>query len=241
MSADRRFNEQEVAYILEQAAAAEPDASEEGVAMSAIAPPSGMTIAQLQEIAAEVGISAEAVSNAARAIERGDLAPTAVRTYAGLPVGVSRTITLDRQITDAEWERLVVALRETFQARGRTGQEGSLRHWSNGNLQALLEPTPTGFRLRLQTVKGDARLMMGMGAGALLMAVGTALPVLLSAATRPAAWVGPGILAVVGAVMAGRTVLSLPSWARTRARQMEQFAETATRILGESPTPSLKP
>ena len=117
---------------------------------------------------------------AARAVERGDLVPTRQMTYVGLPIGVTRTIHLDRAVTDSEWERLVVALRETFQARGRIGQEGTLRHWSNGNLQALLEPTATGYQLRLSTIKRDARLLLGMGAAALVAVGVMSVPMLMA-------------------------------------------------------------
>ncbi len=49
------------------------------------------------------------------------------RTVLGLPIGVARTVDLNRRLTDEEWERLVVQLREVFNARGRTRTEGSLR------------------------------------------------------------------------------------------------------------------
>src|SRR5256885_16741552 len=81
----------------------------------------------------------------------------------GLPIAVGRTVALQRKLTDDEWERLVVDLRETFDARGRLREEGSFKQWTNGNLQALLEPTPTGHQLRLRTMKGDAYAMMSSG------------------------------------------------------------------------------
>ncbi len=79
------------------------------------------------------------------------------RRVLGLPLGVGRTVELGRKLTDEEWDHLVVDLRETFDARGQVRQDGSLRQWTNGNLQALLEPTPTGDRLRLRTMNGNAR------------------------------------------------------------------------------------
>jgi hypothetical protein len=233
MSTERRFNEEETAFILQRAAAAEADAADEGTSLTnsvRAAPTGGMTIAQLQEIAAEVGLSSQAVEAAARAIERGDLVPTRQMTYVGLPIGVTRTIHLDRAVTDSEWERLVVALRETFQARGRTGQEGTLRHWTNGNLQALLEPTATGYQLRLRTIKGDARLLLGMGAAALVTTSVMSVPLLMSP-TAPIKWLGPVLLAMAGVASIARAVIMLPRWARTRAAQMEKLAATATRIL----------
>ncbi|MBL0173359.1 MAG: hypothetical protein IPP90_22255 [Gemmatimonadaceae bacterium] len=237
MSTERRFNEQETAYILERAAAAEPAASDDGMSPTSAdqrpGVPQGMTLQQLQDIAAEVGLNTAAVSAAAQSIERGDLVPTQQRTYAGLPVGVTRTIELGRAVTDAEWERMVVALRETFQARGTMVTEGSLRHWSNGNLQALLEPTATGHRLRLQTRKGDTGLMIGIGVGTMLM--GGVLGIALALSSTPLhtthPWWLPTLFGAVGLALIARPVFTLPTWARTRAAQMEQFAETAARIL----------
>lgn len=234
MSTDRRFSDEEVAYILERAAAAEPAEGEESPSTAMVADRTasrGITLEQLKEIATESGLSVAAVTSAAAAVERGDLTPTARTTLAGLPVGVSRTITLDRPVSDAEWERLVVALRETFQARGKVGREGSLRHWSNGNLQALLEPTATGYRLRLQTRKGDAAPLIGFGAIMLLTGVFVAGAAASSGAPVAASgWVA-GMLAVPGLAVIARTLLTLPRWARSRATQMEEFAETAARIL----------
>jgi hypothetical protein len=67
---------------------------------------------------------------------------------AGLPIGVGRTVELDRPRSDSDWERLVADLRETFEARGMVRYDGPFRQWTNGNLQALIEPTPSGHRLR---------------------------------------------------------------------------------------------
>ena len=141
---ERRFNEAEVAAIFERATEAHHAGQRQ------LPSGEGMTLAQLQEIGREVGISPEQVAEAANAIDRVG-SPTA-RKFLGLPIGVGRTIELDRRLTDDEWERLVVDLRETFDARGVLRHEGSLRQWTNGNLQALLEPTATGHRVRLRTM-----------------------------------------------------------------------------------------
>lgn len=90
-----------------------------------------MTLAQLTEVAREAGIEPSALLSAARAVEQGALVPTQQHTAFGLPVGVSRTAEFSRPVSTEEWERLVVVLRETLQARGTMRQEGSLRSWSN--------------------------------------------------------------------------------------------------------------
>jgi hypothetical protein len=134
----------------------------------------------------------------------------------------------------------VVQLRETFEARGIMRSEGSLRQWTNGNLQALLEPTATGQRIRLRTIKGEAK---GGLAGGLIMSAtsGTLLTAMLS--LQGAADVGAILaLSLAGltgvAVFAGQA-LRLPRRARTRARQMEELARRLeeTRALPESSDP----
>ena len=93
-----------------------------------------------------------------------DLRPRGVsQTFLGLPIGVERTIALNRWLTEGEWEHLVVELREAFNARGTVSSNGPFRQWTNGNLQALLEPTATGHRLRLRTLNGNARASMAAG------------------------------------------------------------------------------
>jgi hypothetical protein len=236
MSDERRYDEQESAHILERASAdAEPESGPAGApGESIMRPPRGLTLQQLQDIGAEAGISRDAVARAATAVGRGDLVPTERRTYVGLPVGVARTIEIPRRVTDEEWDRIVVALRETFNARGRVDRMGTLREWRNGNLLALLEPTARGHRLRLSTTKGDARLQLGFGAGALLAGVATGLPLWLvsAAASADALW-SPVLMATMGIGAMARAAWMLPRWARTRASQMESLAERVSRIVEE--------
>src|SRR5687767_2602959 len=138
---ERRYTDEETAAIFRSAA--------EGPRLPATqsSGTDGLTLADLQIIGQEVGISPETVARAAKALEvrRSGVS----RTLLGLPVGVERRVALGRRLTDAEWEHLVVELRDVFQARGRIKAEGSFRQWTNGNLYVLLEPTPAGHRLRL--------------------------------------------------------------------------------------------
>jgi hypothetical protein len=215
---DRRYDEAEVAAIFERAAeVVQPTERRQPVSSD------GMTLAELEEIGREVGIPAERIVQAARSLDRGE--PRASRTLLGLPVGVERIIDLDRRLSDEEWERLVVDLRETFDARGRVASEGSLRQWSNGNLQALLEPTATGYRVRLRTLKGDARARL-VGGLAMLGggAVAAGAAVLLGALGDAGMVMAIGTLGVAGAMMAGTAVATLPRWARVRQAQMEDIA-----------------
>src|SRR6266700_2882160 len=145
------------------------------------------------------------------------------RTVLGLPIGVARTVDLNRRLSDEEWERLVVQLREVFNARGRTRSEGSLRQWTNGNLQVLLEPTETGHRLRFGTTHGGARASIGGG----IAVLGIAATVVISSAlggTLGEAIPGIALMAAAGVGMIASGAFRLPRWARLRERQMEALA-----------------
>ncbi|HEX6252441.1 MAG TPA: hypothetical protein VFZ56_13540 [Gemmatimonadaceae bacterium] len=213
---ERRYSEEETAEIFRRAA----EAQQEGTLVP-LASREGMTLGALQEIGREVGLPPELIAHAARALERGGRSFT--RRFAGLPIGVGRTVELDRKLTDSEWQRLVVDLRETFDARGALRQDGAFRQWSNGNLQALLEPIGDAERLRLRTTNGAARGWMTAG---LAMIGASLVPLLMLAgdASAGAAWAGAAPLAGLGVGAFGFGALRLPAWSRLRRRQMEEIA-----------------
>ena len=214
---ERRYNDKEIAAIFRAAA----EAPQQSAPDREVPADEGLTLTDLQAIGREVGLPADAVAQAAQALDV-RVAP-ASRTILGLPIGVSRTVNLNRRLTDDEWERLVVQLREVFNARGRTRSEGSLRQWSNGNLQVLLEPTDSGHRLRFGTIHGAARGAIGMG---VVMLGVTAIAVIATAlnGTFAAAIPGLSVLAAGGAAFIASGALRLPRWARIRQKQMDALA-----------------
>ena len=213
---ERRFTEAEVAAIFEQATQAQQ------ASLRPLQSGDGMSLAEVQEIAREVGIAPELIVQAAKSLDQGGRAGS--RSFFGLRIGVSRTIDLDRKLTDEEWERLVVDLRATFDAKGVLKHEGSFRQWTNGNLQVLLEPIETGHRVRFRTVKGDASAMIVMGLVMLGFAV-VAFTVTVLRGELNAGFLAPiGVLGTMGVGMFGLTAFRLPAWARLRSRQMEEIA-----------------
>jgi hypothetical protein len=210
--AERRYTDDEVKAILAKATEGPMSAVRTDTAAD------GMTLAELQGIAREVGIPVDAVALAARSL---DERPAAVaRTFLALPLGVERGVELQRRLTDSEWEQLVVELRRAFNATGVVRTDGAFRQWRNGNLQALLEPTPTGQRLRLSTRNGLARTWMRGGLAA--MGVTAALAISMAVAGRLGnAMPGVLMLGLIGAGMFSLGALRLPAWARRRARQFE--------------------
>jgi hypothetical protein len=212
---DRRYNDKEIAAIFRAASEGPLNPQRD------VPPEEGLTLADLQAIAREVGISPAAVAQAAQALDI--RRENAARTFLGLPIGVARTVNLNRRLTDPEWERLVVQLREVFNARGTTRADGSLRQWTNGNLQVLLEPTETGHRLRFRTLHGAARASIGAGLAALGVTATVAVATAISGHLGDAI---PGIvfLLATGMAMIVNGALRLPAWARQRGRQMDALA-----------------
>ncbi len=114
MTNERRFNDDKIASIIEQASASqqfEQDLAESaspanslGVrSNNAVPAGQGLTLTQLQEIGREVGIDPVYMERAAVALERGDTVPTRRQRWLGLPIGVSRTIEFGRRVDDDEW------------------------------------------------------------------------------------------------------------------------------------------
>ncbi len=212
---ERRYDDKEIAEIFRSAAeriAAPPkQASTE----------EGLTLADLQSIAGQAGISSEAVLQAALTVDV--RRHSQQRTLLGLPIGVTRAVDLNRWLTDEEWERVVAQLREVFDAYGNTRSDGLSRQWSNGNLRVLLEPTETGHRLRFRTLNVAARNSI---TGGLALFGGSAAMALAAAAVGNAAHAAAGFVpwSLMGLGMIANGAFRLPKWARLRGRQMEEVA-----------------
>src|SRR5262245_7138940 len=213
---ERRYTDKEIAAIFRAATdgpASPPEVPRE----------EGLTLPDLQAIGREVGIAPEAIARAANGL---DVTRGTGRTFLGLPIGVARTVNLNRRLTDDEWERLVVQLREVFDARGATRSDGSLRQWTNGNLQVLLEPTDSGHRLRFRTTHGAAQASIAIGFISYGAAAVTGIITALSGSFVESI---PGLLFLLGAgtVFIASGALRLPRWARLRGRQMDALAAQA--------------
>ena len=214
MSSERRYSEDEVAEIFDRATETKGGSAPGGGS-------TGLTLHELQEIGDEVGIPKDVIAHAAAELDRPAPDTSARRTFLGTTIGVGRSVELPRRLTEDEWNRLVVDLRMTFDAKGKIRSEGAFRQWTNGNLQALLEPTDTGHRLRLKTLKGQAIPYMSVGGFMLGLATITTIGGLLTGA--PVLDSDTLVILAMGAGFFGAGRIPLPRWARTRERQMEEI------------------
>jgi hypothetical protein len=229
MADERRFQDDEVARIFEAASAP-------ALARGEAAPAAeGLTLAELQAIGREVGIAPERIAQAASSLVVSQ-PPLPRRTELGMPITAGHVVELPRALTDREWALVVADLRETFGAKGKESSQGDTRQWTNSNLHAFVEPTRTGYRLRLGTLKGDAVALNRMGGFGVAMGAIVALTPLVggtAAGTLP----GAAMLGTMGLGAILFNALRLSRWAGTREQQMQEIGER-TRALIESDTGS---
>lgn len=230
MSAERRYSEKEIASIFERATRAQEIARNKTTAQN------GLTLSELQTIGSETGITPDFIAKAAASLDSSSEGAVIKKTLFGLPDGVEHTIALPGPVSNDAWERLVVDLRETFAAHGSIRQDGALREWTNGNLKAIVEPTDSGWRLRLRTRKGEAKAVLYLG----LLPLFLGLFMMVMSLTGNLSEIKPIgqiiatiIFIAVGLGFIGTPFVKLPGWAKTRKQQME---EISLRYLGRHET-----
>lgn len=187
-----------------------------------------MTLAELQSIGAEVGLDAATVARAAAALD--DATRIQTRDVLGVPFATAMTVALPGALTDEQWDQFVAELRTTFGATGQVRSEGSYREWRNGNLHAVVERAPAGYRLRIGTRKGNAAAVAGLGAlGIAAAAVTWATEFVFIDGSR---LLPPMLFGLSGVAALAANAIRLPRWARRRQRQMHHLASVIHQILG---------
>ena len=217
---ERRYSDDDVHRILARAAEVE----------TALQPGDGderaWTLAQIQQVGAEAGLSPVAIAAAAATLDRaGDAAGG---RHFGLPTSVVHAVPLERRFDDDDWERLVSQLRDTFEARGRERVAGERREWWNGNLRVTVEPAADGALLHFRTRKGDARPLLNLGAA--MTALSAALGGLVAFGGDDKALAAAAVSGALGVATLVGGALRLPGWARLRARQFDALGRFARRL-----------
>lgn len=227
---ERRYSDDEVQRIL--ASAVESDA-----AQSTSSSASGMTLAEIQRIAAEAGVSPASITAAAAVIDRVPATTSSARVL-GLPVGVGDTVPLPRPLDDVEWQRLVAFLRDTFEAQGRAAESAGRREWRNGNLRISVDTVGNAAVLEMRTRKSNARPLINTGAAMLL---GSGIMEATFQLAHSAGGTAGSVLTIAlsGAAMVAMGALNLPAWSATRRRQFAEVAEYARRLTARATGPLL--
>lgn len=222
MSEARRYGDHEIREILDLAIG-----QDDGPA-HALPAVDGLTLLELQDVGREVGLPPDRIAQAVAAFEgRGELVPRG--SALGLPTSVGSIVPLPRLPSDREWERIIVELRTTFGGKGEVTSHGGLREWTHGRLQAFIEPTETGHRLRL----ADSNAAVGgVVLGGLVVAFALLILVVLLGTGDPGFRLAvPAFLFLLGGGVATGSVVSLSRWVREQERRMRQMCAHAVSLL----------
>ena len=225
MSKERRYEEDEVRQILDLAI------GPEGAPAQSLPAVGGLTLLQLQEVGREVGLPPDRITQAAAAFEgRGESVPRGKAL--GLPVSVGSIVALPRNPSDREWELLIAELRTTFGGKGEVTSHGGLREWSSGTLHAFIEPTETGYRLRLEDSRAGA--VVGIGFGGFLLAFALLIFIVLLGKDDPGfRFAVPAFFSLIGGGLIAGSAMSTPGWAREQEKRMEHINMRAVSLLAQ--------
>ncbi len=221
--ADRVYSEREAAAILEVAA------RRQGVGEPAATV--GLTLSELESVAAGAGIERRHVLAAAAALVETGSNPG--ERMMGLQASATRSIMLERLPSQEEWGRIVAHFRRTFGALGVTSDVGEVRAWASAAsekdvpVNASLEPDGAGARLTLTQRPGDIIGVLTMIVVGVFVVLGTAT-LLFDAGSR---WVGALILVLGATAYAGIRIW----YGRSMRRLENQFDETlrlAAEVIG---------
>ena len=220
MSSDgeRRYNEDEISSIFANAA-------QRGLAPARSSGGTGMTLSELQQIGREVGLSEEAVAQAAARLDHPAVTwrqPAAItRRHFWLPVEAGKAVELPRRLTDDEWNQLVADLRTTFDARGRVSETNTTREWRSSSARAVLQRSETGERLQLHTTRRQGVIMLWTAVVSFNIAV---ISFFIAAAeiSTDVIYTQTGTFAAIAGVgMVAATATRLRAWARLARQQVD--------------------
>ena len=236
--AKRRYDESEVSRILERTAELQR-------AAPTSPSPSGLTLRELEEIAAEAGLEVAHLQRAARELELGGAAagPSGIgRALAGAPTRLVIERVLPFEASEVGFSRVVPLIQIAAENPGQASQVGSTMTWQSQNpsnprtLQILISARSGETLLRIEErygglagalfggiVGGGSGISIGVGG-----AIGGALGSLPLGIGLPALMLG-------GSYLLARKIYT--SVVRRRARTLEQLAANLVEELSAAGRP----
>lgn len=221
--AGRRYDEDEVALILRTAA--NPSAA------APAAHGTGLTLAQIQDIASEVGIDPHAVERAAHALALRDAPPAS--PVLGGPVAPQYEQMVDVAVRSADYPDLVLAIRRAMGRQGIVSTELGALEWrardAGGGRYVSVRPMGERTLVRVLGNLRDSAFLLFVGSGSL----GGALTAAALKALGLAAMLGVGMFPVIvlGAYLPGRFLFRWRS--RREDERLRATLAAVTRALQE--------
>lgn len=219
----RRYDEEEVSRLLKRA-------SELQRSEPTYRDPSGLTLPELEEIAAEAGLDVQLLRQAATELDRQPVGePGLAEALAGAPTRVLLERTLPFEVPDSAFGPLVPLIQIGADAPGQASQVGRSLTWHSQNpsnprtLQVLVSVTDGATTIRIEERYGGLAgglfggIMGGVGGGVGIGVGGTLGGILGSAAMAVAFPVAILGASYVGARMIFRSIV------RRRTRVLEEL------------------
>lgn len=153
------YDQNEIAAILRKAAETSPSEGDDRV--------TGLSIEELKELASDAGIDPAQVARAARELAEASDAPQ--RGFWGGPFSFHRQTLVDGEISVAQWEEMLVAVRDFFRSNGDVGARESTWEWSS--------PKGTTNSAQVTAVKSQGKTRITVGWQGPLTAIPFFLPV----------------------------------------------------------------
>ena len=235
----RRYSDKEVRQLLKQAAEIQKREAGDEYADEA----RGLTLAELQDVAAEAGIHPKFLQRAATRIDE----PTASGLGPAL-AGSDMTISVDRtvrgELADEHFEQAIVDIQHLFKESGTASMVGRTLMWKTetSDTQRALQVTVSSRRGETRVRAQErlhvlaAGLYIGVvGGGGIGLGLGVGLGVGLSVLASPLlAFLFP--TGVVGGLYAGMRAL-MKRTAVKRRRELERVVERIARYAGTAKLP----
>ncbi|MFK7845391.1 MAG: hypothetical protein AB8G77_08825 [Rhodothermales bacterium] len=229
MNEKRRYSEKEIAEIFKNAASAQESAGRNRSAGE------GLSLAELQRIGEESGITPEFIAHAAAMLEDSGTDAVADSLF-GVPLVVSRKLSLPRKMENEEWEQLVVDLRRTYGGEGTIKQEGSFRQWQHGEISAFVEPSKEGDVLRITTAPqkvGTTKFSLGLGLSFCILSLVFFIPAFFFGKMMPSVlW--PGSLFFFSGLIPLIPFMMSRPWAKKQEAKMNGVVVRVRKQMGLS-------
>lgn len=201
-------------------------------------PAYGLTLEELQQIAAESGLDPRLVATAANELERRGGRGGFLTQLTG-PLSIQQERTLPGELTEAQWEAMVAEIRQSYDAVGTPGKLGQTFEWTFRNprgQQLQVSATPRDGKTHLRVYAHYARSALSFYAPLLSMAL--AIGINLSvAADFPAA----GGIAFSLALLASLFMVARFAFGHYAARQERKANRLLDRLERLMPLPTEMP
>jgi hypothetical protein len=224
----RRYDEKEVARILERATELQHRTPIDPTETT------GMTLAELEQVAREAGIDPQHVRDAAAALDR-DVPAAGGLALLGAPLRAELERTVDGEVASSAYEALGSVIRETLATQGFAANVGAGLEWQSGNPQrpVRVTVTPRAGRTVIRIEERFGGLAGGLfggivggagggGGGAVIGVIGGAF-----GALGPALAVAS--LIVLGSFLLARAIFR--AVVRRRLRQLHRLLDALTAHL----------